>query len=222
MRFECTRCGDCCFDQTVWLEPWDLLGLRGERTTGALFAAGVVALELDVDLWKCRLLPFERRMFGSKACRFVQPMFDEADRCTGFGCALHGSEAKPFVCRSAPLARRVGARRLELVAPVEGCPGLERGPERSPDELLSAAGIDRTRLALSRWFWDELAPLVLSDRARAARAFDFDVDGRIAGSAALTQKLMNEASMYDGLWHAIHAPDEAMEHGALTAVVLEQ
>jgi Fe-S-cluster containining protein len=177
-RFACTRCGECCFEQEIWLEPWDLLTLREDRTTRALFAEGVVRIAESDDRFGCLLVNVP--MLGTHGCRFVKPRLDEDDTCLGFECSVHDTDKKPFVCRSAPVARRIGAKTFELVAPVQGCPGMNRGPLRLVSEI---TGIDDARWERSRWLHD--ASRLLSSAELCLRSFDFDGEQRIADAVAL-------------------------------------
>ena len=70
------------------------------------------------------------------SCPFLVNDLDEADRLWG-KCSLHDTQAKPLVCRLAPLARTVdltdGSEVWMEVPPVAGCPGWKAGEEPPPE-----------------------------------------------------------------------------------------
>jgi hypothetical protein len=133
-RFSCTQCGECCFDQLVLLDPFDLfdlsrLGALPEITTTTdLFAQGYVQLLLFKDEWRCALV-MPRFQRGTK-CRFLTPSLSERGDVLRWFCELHQRGAKPLVCISSPIARDMTGA-FYLVAPVDLCPGMKQGePER--------------------------------------------------------------------------------------------
>ena len=177
VRFQCTECGECCFDQTVALEPQDVFRLsRAARTTsGALIDAGAITIAEDGG---CSLV-MRRLNQKTTMCPHLQPVIAGDAPPVQFRCALHARGAKPLVCRSSPIARTVSGS-LHLVPPVEGCPGMERGAPRPVHEMLPCA----EDVARSQWFHATLRPL-LGDREVARRAFDFDRRRVLADLAAL-------------------------------------
>jgi Fe-S-cluster containining protein len=184
VRFRCTECGECCFDQTVMLEPQDLFRLTRDASlapsTTALFAAGMVALDPQQ---RCELV-MRSGIGGSTMCRFLSPLIDESNRVTAFRCGLHERGAKPFVCKSSPIARPLDGETYRFVAPVEGCPGMNRGDAMTTRNLLDDAGIDQRSEQRSLWFHRELRPTVV-DRSRAMRVYDFDAGGLLESLDAL-------------------------------------
>jgi len=133
-KFECRICGECCRDgQKVWLNPADMerlafhLGLEGpdelkERRI-IVFDAG------EHGILRPRLL-FPPGPAGA-SCRFLINDLDESGRLWG-RCSLHGKEAKPLVCRLAPLSREIdlddGREKWIEIPPVIGCPGWGDSP----------------------------------------------------------------------------------------------
>lgn len=137
--FRCTVCGECCRgDQKVWLNPTDLL-----RLAGHLDFPGVEELELrriviaeaaehGIRRPRLRFIPTPAGL----SCRFLINDLDESGRLWG-KCALHGTPAKPLVCRLAPLSRSInldtGEEEWREIPPVIGCPGWTSGSEPSPE-----------------------------------------------------------------------------------------
>jgi Fe-S-cluster containining protein len=165
-RFACTRCGECCFDQLVLLEPQDMLGLVRHTglSTAGVFAAGIVALT-NVDGQTrvvLRQVPFFRgthRIAAQTRCEFVAPEI-ENDRAVRFGCQLHAAGNKPLVCRLSPIA--VSDDGYRLVPPIADCPGMNQG---LPLTLNLAA--ESEALALSRFYHQEVEPRLGQDLQRA-------------------------------------------------------
>ena len=167
-RFACTRCGECCFDQTVRLEPHDMLALRDALacSTSALFANGTVR-QVNGEVLLAQV-PFTR---GHTRCRFVAPVM-RGDAVAHYDCELHAA-GKPFVCGLAPIA--VADDGLRLVPPVLGCPGMDQGP-------LRVLTLDDERHADSAFFHRALAPRM---PALLRRAFDFDAFASVHTHAQL-------------------------------------
>jgi Fe-S-cluster containining protein len=137
-KFECRICGECCRgSQKVWLNPVDMqrlashLGLAGPEE---LESRKIIVVEPGEHGIPRPRLFFSRGPAGA-ACRFLINDLDEEGRLWG-RCSLHGKEAKPLVCRLAPLAREVdlkdGSEGWMEVPPVTGCPGW--GPDSPPPE----------------------------------------------------------------------------------------
>ena len=143
-RFECVLCGECCRgDQKVWLNPADLerltvhLGLPAEEAPDALDLLGkkrIVVVEEGQHGVPRPRLRFLLTPVGP-SCRFLVNDMGEDGRLRG-RCSLHYTDAKPLVCRLAPLARTVdladGSEEWREVPPVIGCPGW--GGDPPPDE----------------------------------------------------------------------------------------
>ena len=132
--FRCSVCGECCRgDQKVWLNPSDLrrlaehLHLEDEEQLGQRRITVSEAGEHGIRRPRLRFVPTP----AGPACRFLINELDEEGRLWG-KCALHGTEAKPLVCRLAPLSRTVdlvdGSEEWREVPPVIGCPGWEDSP----------------------------------------------------------------------------------------------
>ena len=133
-KFECRICGECCRgDQKVWLNPADMERLAlylGLGSTGELEERRIIVVEAgEHGILRPRLL-FPRGPAG-EACRFLINDLDESGRLWG-RCSLHFTEAKPLVCRLAPLSREVdldsGNEEWMEVPPVLGCPGWGDSP----------------------------------------------------------------------------------------------
>jgi len=128
-KFECRICGECCRGgQKVWLNPADMerlvvpLGLGGPEE---LEERRIIVIEAgEHGILRPRLF-FPRGPAG-RACRFLVNDLDEEGRLWG-RCSLHFTEAKPLVCRLAPLSREIdldeGSEKWMEVPPVIGCPG---------------------------------------------------------------------------------------------------
>jgi len=147
IRFECTLCGDCCTGaQVVRLSGGDLAPLvyyLGLSSVKELRTAGVVELVQERVgegwVWRPRL---RFRTHPLRQCPFLVNDVNEG-RYRGL-CSLHPHH-KPLVCRLSPLSRTVDDpgqgqvhEQWSVVPPVEGCPGMGRGPElaaAAPPEL---------------------------------------------------------------------------------------
>ena len=107
--FECTLCGECCREgQEVWLNPADLrrlanhLALNGEDDLAARRIIVHEAGEHGVRRPRLRFVPTPAGL----SCRFLVNDLDEEGRLR-CRCSLHFTDAKPLVCRLAPLARSI-------------------------------------------------------------------------------------------------------------------
>jgi Fe-S-cluster containining protein len=149
--FRCTICGECCRgDQAVWLNSLDMSRLaeyvdRNERRSPALAdcpspkdylqAQRIVVVETGQNGALRPRLRFRPGPAGL-SCPFLVNDLDEDGRLWG-KCTLHYTQAKPLVCRLAPLARTVdlaeGSEVWMEVPPVAGCPGWKAGEEPSPE-----------------------------------------------------------------------------------------
>lgn len=136
--FNCILCGECCRgDQKVWLNPLDL-----ERLAHHLALAGTE------DLIEKRIIVLDAGEHGilrprlrfppgpaGPSCSFLINDLDEEGRLWG-KCSLHETEAKPLVCRLAPLSREIdladGSESWIEIAPVVGCPGW--GEDAPPEQ----------------------------------------------------------------------------------------
>ena len=139
--FRCRICGECCRgDQKVWLNPSDLQRLAshlGAAGSGALESRGLIVREAgEHDIVRPRL----RFRLGpaGRSCPFLMNDLDDDGRLWG-RCSLHGTSAKPLVCRLAPLARfldlATGSEEWFEIPPVIGCPGWDEAdppPEGRP------------------------------------------------------------------------------------------
>ncbi len=181
VRFACTSCGECCFDQTIVLEPQDLFALTRAggvaATTSELFERQIVAIETVDGEPRCVLVM--RRLGKGTMCRFLHPVIED-DTARRFVCELHGRGAKPLVCSSSPIAQALDGS-FALVPPVADCPGMGKGDPRTVAQMTE-------RLTPSRFFHRELRPRLLSEAAVRA-VFDFDRDGPLESLSALDQWL---------------------------------
>jgi Fe-S-cluster containining protein len=191
IRFSCQRCGECCFDQLVTLEPQDLYrlsrgGAAGAKTTAALFDAGVVAFGEAAGRRYCSL---GATRFGRAAkCLFLAPTLDEAGALLGWGCSLHAAGLKPLVCALSPVAvsRSPSGRVLRLVPPTPVCPGMGRSSPVPLARYLAGSGVEDA-LRRSAFFHEEIAPGLIGERF--PRAYDFDRYAEIASPDGLDDYL---------------------------------
>lgn len=131
--FSCTLCGECCRgDQVVRLNGEDiglLCRFTGLKDLEALEAAGLVERVCEAPGFARPRIRFRKRPF--RFCPFLENDLGEDGLLRGL-CRLH-PDGKPLVCHLAPLAREVDddgmlARETwQAVAPVDGCPGMDRG-----------------------------------------------------------------------------------------------
>ena len=146
--FECKVCGECCReDQAVWLSEADLEALAQHLslTLQALIDGRYVVMEEGQNGVVRAKMRFASTPVG-KSCPFLVNDLDENHRLWG-KCSLHETQAKPLVCRLAPLARSVdvntGEEEWRVVPPVLGCPGWEKGQEPPPEGwLISEPSLD--------------------------------------------------------------------------------
>ena len=133
-EFNCTLCGECCRDnQEVWLNPTDIkrlarhLGLNGEQELHNRAVITYAEGQNGITRPKIR---FRRTPLG-RNCPFLQDSMDH-DGCLRGRCKLHFTDAKPLVCRLAPLARTInlatGEEDWKEVPPLPGCPGWPQNP----------------------------------------------------------------------------------------------
>jgi Fe-S-cluster containining protein len=143
MRFACTLCGDCCTgSQVVRLTGGDLELLVRRLSLGSvtdLRSQGVVSLVREpagegTAVWRPRI---RFRTKPLRQCPFLSNDVSPDGTYRGL-CSLH-PEAKPLVCSLSPLARAVDdpgagpvSETWSFVPPVEGCPGVGRGPDLPP------------------------------------------------------------------------------------------
>lgn len=150
-RFECTLCGECCRgNQKVWLNPTDLerlsayLGLKipgsGIDAQSVLVKKYIIVIEPGQHGVPRSRLRFPLTPAG-RSCRFLVNDMGEDGLLRG-RCSLHYTDAKPTVCRLAPLARIVdlvdGTEEWREVAPVVGCPGWGCSPPPTDGRLVAA------------------------------------------------------------------------------------
>jgi hypothetical protein len=136
VRFACTECGECCFDQTVLLDEDDVARMARALgvATGALFTERVLA---RTDDGRAQIL-MRRVSAKSTMCPFLTPVMESEAAPRAFRCSLHGTGGKPRVCSLSPIAITVTGE-YRLVPPVDGCPGMERGEATTVAAMLSAA-----------------------------------------------------------------------------------
>lgn len=133
-EFKCILCGECCRgDQKVWLNPADMERLARHLNLGnsdKLIELHIVSAEPGEHGVSRPRLSFSQTPVGP-ACRFLVNDLDENERLWG-KCSLHGTDAKPLVCRLAPLSREIdlvdGVEVWAEVPPVIDCPGWEENP----------------------------------------------------------------------------------------------
>jgi len=149
--FQCTICGECCRGcQAVWLNTLDMSRLADHMDRRGLRSPALADCPSPEDyLLKQHIIIVESGQNGALrprlrfrngpaglSCPFLVNDLDEADRLWG-KCSLHDTQAKPLVCRLAPLARTVdltdGSEVWMEVPPVAGCPGWKAGEEPPPE-----------------------------------------------------------------------------------------
>ncbi len=167
-KFECTICGECCRgNQKVWLNPADLKRLARHLDLGGLEALEerrIVVMEAgEHGIRRPRLL-FPRGPAG-KACRFLINDLDEDERLWG-RCSLHFTEAKPLVCRLAPLSREIdlidGSEEWIEIPPVTDCPGWKINPPPPDGRSISPPNLEgplRSDLDGEREYFRDLSKL---------------------------------------------------------------
>jgi hypothetical protein len=194
--FSCTQCGECCFDQLVLLDPFDLFylsrfgDLPHTKTTIDLFTNGYVELlPIDEELRCALVMPKFQR--GTK-CRFLTPELNEQGKLLRWFCELHQKGAKPLVCISSPIARDLEGH-FYLVAPVDTCPGMKQGePEELQDYIKRLQISERLEAALQ--FYQALRKRPMSEE-EVFCLYNFDQEG------ALTQ-IEEVADYLENLWSA--------------------
>ena len=132
--FNCTLCGECCRgDQMVWLNPIDLKRLARHLNlsdSDELIDRRIIVVEAAEYGIRRPRLRFPPTPVGA-ACRFLINDLDENGRLRG-KCVLHGTQAKPLICRLAPLSRELdlndGSEEWIEIPPVIGCPGWDSDP----------------------------------------------------------------------------------------------
>lgn len=124
-NFECQMCGLCCSGlQEVWLEPYDIFrlgrfGFEKPVSTNFLFENEFLEIVFDEKL----KLPFCKIKFKDELCPFLEKIENYK-----FGCKLHKTKGKPFVCQLSPIARTFDEsfnEKFYLVAPDENCLGMK-------------------------------------------------------------------------------------------------
>jgi Fe-S-cluster containining protein len=121
LRFECTKCGNCCTRPgPVYLPPLDLaraashLGMSGtrfRRTFGVRRLDGVEAVDPG----------------AGAPC----PFYDEEE-----GCRIY--PARPTQCRTWPFWPEVVRRKRSWERAARDCEGMNQGPRVSPVEIEQA------------------------------------------------------------------------------------
>jgi uncharacterized protein len=114
--FQCQRCGRCCHDQAIQLNPYDILCLARHLGLGT---GQFMALHTTNGGLFLRFTP-------QGACGFLTPR----------GCGVH--PARPLLCRLYPLARELDPPRGESFSLLERhprCEALVGGQGRLQDYL---------------------------------------------------------------------------------------
>lgn len=163
LSFECTLCGECCCgDQTIRLNGEDLALISQflSKNLDHLFAQRIVDFITDDNRFLRPVLRFKGFGKGKnrlRFCPFLENSWDAGGTLRGF-CRLH-PRFKPLVCALAPWAREVDlATGIEVwkgLAPVEGCPGMGRGPLKARGDDIKGLQerLDREKEWFS--FWEE-------------------------------------------------------------------
>ncbi len=129
LRFECTRCGDCC------RRPGDVRFERHEadRVAAHLLGAGATAVALAGELW---LEDFDGTfrivVEAAEACPFLGEQ----------GCTIHG--LKPRQCATYPFWDEILASPRAWTAESRDCEGMGRGPAYDAAAVLAARAGKRT------------------------------------------------------------------------------
>ena len=154
----------------MWLNPADLrrlsvhLSLDSEQD---LFTRQIVAVEAAQHGIRRPRLRFILTPAG-RQCRFLINDLDEDGRLWG-RCSLHRTDAKPLVCRLAPLARTIdldsGEEQWREVPPVIGCPGWIREAPPARGRPVDQPDLDQSlrddldgETRYFRWLRDDAKP----------------------------------------------------------------
>jgi len=119
LRFECTRCGNCCsgFPGTVTVNEAEVATLAEH-------------VELDAETFRAR---YTRLMGdGSESLR-EKPNWDCVFWSREHGCLVY--EARPTQCRTWPFWRGNVESRARWEAEAEHCPGMNDGRLYTIDEI---------------------------------------------------------------------------------------
>lgn len=124
LRFECTRCGNCCTGEPgyVWLN---------EAETAALAAACGETLERFIDIY-CRPVGTRRslRELDDGSCVFYRP---------GVGCTVY--EHRPRQCRTWPFWDSNLDTPTDWAETSRGCPGIGQGRIFTVEEILAQSRV---------------------------------------------------------------------------------
>ncbi|KAA3602896.1 MAG: hypothetical protein DWQ06_06125 [Calditrichaeota bacterium] len=154
-NFECQMCGLCCSGlQDVWLEPYDIFrlsrfGFKEVVTTNYLFEKEILEIVFDEKL----NLPFCKIKFKNELCPFLEKIENYK-----FGCKLHKTKGKPFVCQLSPIARTLDEsfnEKFYIVAPDENCKGMEVSKNQNLENWLENLKEERV-LEYSKEFYQIL------------------------------------------------------------------
>ena len=121
LRFECTRCSRCCRHTPgyVFLSPADLTRLAR--------AKGITEDEFREQY--CRVVDLG---LATRLSLKEKPNFDCILWENG-GCSMY--EARPLQCRAFPFWSAVVASREAWEEQAKSCPGMNRGPVHSAEEI---------------------------------------------------------------------------------------
>jgi len=164
-RFECQRCGGCCFRCEIVLTPYDLLRLCEHlklstfdfiKRYGAVSVgpnSGLPVLSLDFEKAQrerggrpedpsCPFLTFDGRMYA---------------------CGVY--PAKPGCCRSYPLFRVAGEDGIQLMLQEVTCPAAETDKEWTVAQWIEHEGLEEYHLA-NRLFMSQVVRLTRKSGGR--------------------------------------------------------
>lgn len=135
LRFECTRCGNCCTGSGgyVWLPPRDE-------------AAIAAHLGLAPEVFRKRYA----RLVDGRLCLVDKPNGDCVFLNEERGCAVN--PVKPRQCLTFPFWPRLTATREAWRDCGRACPGVGKGPRYRPDEVEAIQDRENAREVLCRIF----------------------------------------------------------------------
>ena len=128
LRFACTRCGNCCG------------GASGSvRVSDAEIAALALRMELRDEEFRAL---YTRRLRGGDLSLRERSDGTCILYASGRGCSVYPD--RPRQCRTWPFWRSVVHSPERWAEEAQDCPGMDRGPLHSVDEIALALGDDGT------------------------------------------------------------------------------
>ncbi|MBN1409814.1 MAG: YkgJ family cysteine cluster protein [Spirochaetales bacterium] len=152
--FECTLCGECCSGNTeINLNPYDLYKMARflqASNTQYLFDKYYVILVRGQNNMLVPRIKFKTGKYAG--CPFLENVVEDSRDIKGY-CKLH-PDAKPLVCKMAPLGRIIDfeshTEQYTLTPPVKGCPGMKNHKTNTIQEFI--AGLEKELEEDKRFF----------------------------------------------------------------------